>query len=1841
MERLEAKNFITIMVTMLVVVIASVAKAEPPWAPDENTAALYHIDANDPNNSDASGNGGQLTFGPSASLSDDSMFGSAVRMVQRSSTSENRTTVNSDPCDLIPTTSFSIDLWCKFYSGVWWIVRDMYVLTGSSGSSLYFLRYNRSVDEIQFGINPSGAGWATAETSTATFEPQPNRWYYIVCNYDGDNNEISLYIDGWLRGTSSVSGSMDLGTSYIGTVSWANTLSGELDGWVDELRFSTEPRPGYYEDIMMDILKYPIAGSATGIITVYDINGANTPADVNIILYDGNDTAVYAETEDIPNSLPAEFWVSLGSLQSDVNYMVVAGVLGDGGGYFTVETSEEFSLSAKPDWYDPNIGDLGGMVPYPWTDVNVNGTAIGCWNRTYDFNDSFLPVAIISDGNQILKSRMSLVIGSSSGTEVLDDAPNEINISLSETNDVADFDTWFDANLCDVNLIGSVEFDGLMTFELTITPVSSVNNVRIDIPLANDVAMYIMPYADSSYGDKAGTVGPNGISIDEPVSTIWLCNNNIGLFFVIDSTQYWQPGDSNAVDLVRSDGNDILRLNFYNENEGFSSARTYRFHLQAAPVRPFNDEWYSNDCRLMDGINWGDNVTLLDSDDTVSSMSIADAANEPNGMFEIILQNKNDLNDIIAMDYPHVACDEYILDITGDSNATRMFFKCASKAIKLETQWGDVSQQNNCLWEPNEIHKLAFTWGDKLRFYIDGALQGEQDYTGFPVNSPTLDLGSISARYVMTSLRISKAVDTNSLSDTNEMSVNADTLYIDNNDLDLRSDANTLLHQARDHGVKTMLFFEHWCDAQNGGQSKYEPLLRNMVEDCHSLGLGAIFYFGTGISELSEFADIIDECKCVVDQSKRFYTPKGVYTYRISYGSPYQEYLLYHMKRLRDDLGIDGVYLDGSLILWESDNPAFDCGYFDANSNRQATVPVDRIRRFAKRINNLFLQDSNGIIEGHMGVVPPTMGYVTNTYYGEHVGFLTAWNCVMDRIPLDIARCVYNNNNTGVPMRLCMHNAWPGFRSIVPNWYKLGSAWCDIHDIFLPVMLENPVSSEMNDIMLKQTRLADFGADTADWIPYWETESTVTSSPASTFKVSGYENDSGDFVCAIMNNTDSNVVDGWVDLTGSPLEPSYSAKCEQLISGEAVSMTGKKITVTIPAYEHLLVLIDKNYKASAPSPSDGATDVNINADLSWTAGYGADYHDVYFGTSLVDVNTATDPNTLPGRGRQAGTTYDTNTMDGNSTYYWRIDEVDDGNVFTGDIWSFTTENLPVILIDAESFETGCPPTNWTRSTPATPWDADATTAVLFSFDEADINDVNDKSGNDANFIVGDTASSRSAGKFSKALDMVPRTDANQDRTCFHVPDDVNCSDSFCIDFWCQFDDVNKSNYVVSNTNYFLRNNHSTQKIELGMQFPVIGWVQIRTDPCTFTVEADRWYYIVSNYDGDEISLYIDSNLIDTNDAATGSLTHTPYMLGAVGWADELSTELDGAIDELRVSEEPRSAGASVDATTAVLFSFNEADVNDVNDKSGNDANFIVGYTASSRSAGKFSRALDMVPRTDANQDRTCFHVPDDVNCSDSFCIDFWCQFDDVNKSNYVVSSTKYFLRQNHSTQKIELGMNFTGIGWVQIRTDPCTFTVEADRWYYIASNYDGNEISLYIDSNLIDTNDAATGSLTHTPYMLGAVGWADELSTELDGAIDELRVSEEPRTGSYDELWDKKSARAYDQTYSAGFDGSGSGNLMTPDLDCSDANQITIEFYGYDEGADEGEYYLDYFDGNDWDEITRLDNYGEGSWTAYNGTITDSQYFRSNFKVRWRVVNLDTGEHVYADKVTIEKQYKY
>ncbi|MHC4431833.1 MAG: LamG-like jellyroll fold domain-containing protein, partial [Planctomycetota bacterium] len=87
-----------------------------------------------------------------------------------------------------------------------------------------------------------------------------------------------------------------------------------------------------------------------------------------------------------------------------------------------------------------------------------------------------------------------------------------------------------------------------------------------------------------------------------------------------------------------------------------------------------------------------------------------------------------------------------------------------------------------------------------------------------------------------------------------------------------------------------------------------------------------------------------------------------------------------------------------------------------------------------------------------------------------------------------------------------------------------------------------------------------------------------------------------------------------------------------------------------------------------PVPGDGAKFVETDGPtLTWTAGFNAKLHTVYFGSTFEEVDTAT------GGAPVALTTFVVpGPLDPETTYYWRIDEFDPPATHKGPVWSFTT-----------------------------------------------------------------------------------------------------------------------------------------------------------------------------------------------------------------------------------------------------------------------------------------------------------------------------------------------------------------------------------------------------------------------------------------------------------------------------------------------------------------------------------------------------------------------------------------
>jgi len=114
-------------------------------------------------------------------------------------------------------------------------------------------------------------------------------------------------------------------------------------------------------------------------------------------------------------------------------------------------------------------------------------------------------------------------------------------------------------------------------------------------------------------------------------------------------------------------------------------------------------------------------------------------------------------------------------------------------------------------------------------------------------------------------------------------------------------------------------------------------------------------------------------------------------------------------------------------------------------------------------------------------------------------------------------------------------------------------------------------------------------------------------------------------------------------------------------------------------------------KASSANPRSGTTDVKQTTILTWSAGDYASSHEVYFGTDQEAVRNAdTSSPEYKGTRNLDSESYDPGKLEWDTTYYWRVDEVNNANPespWVGGLWSFTTANF-LIVDDFEDYDAG-------------------------------------------------------------------------------------------------------------------------------------------------------------------------------------------------------------------------------------------------------------------------------------------------------------------------------------------------------------------------------------------------------------------------------------------------------------------------------------------------------------------------------------------------------------------------
>jgi hypothetical protein len=310
--------------------------------------------------------------------------------------------------------------------------------------------------------------------------------------------------------------------------------------------------------------------------------------------------------------------------------------------------------------------------------------------------------------------------------------------------------------------------------------------------------------------------------------------------------------------------------------------------------------------------------------------------------------------------------------------------------------------------------------------------------------------------------------------------------------------------------------------------------------------------------------------------------------------------------------------------------------------------------------------------------------------------------------------------------------------------------------------------------------------------------------------------------------------------------------------------------------------ISASRKAGHPQPINGQKSVTTHPTLRWSPGADAVSHDVYFGTGYNDVN---DANTTSAQfmGNQDvnfwdTNNYDSNGLDFNTAYYWRIDEIYPEGTTKGDIWNFTTR---LIITDVNLV-------SW--------WMLDEGAGII-AYDSAGDND-----GNLVNGPTWTTGYIDGGLSFDGVNDYVD------------VPDDPSLrftqNDSFSICGWVNPTSASGNGEILckmqtSGTKnlftYELYWNPANQKFDFGICQSGVHYVVVDTQ--TGSAPAGSWYHVICVYDNRDMKIYLNGELKGSGNFPYETGTNTADKdvgIGARPLGSGVESYFGGTLDDVRI-----------------------------------------------------------------------------------------------------------------------------------------------------------------------------------------------------------------------------------------------------------------------------------------------------------------------------------------------------
>lgn len=251
-------------------------------------------------------------------------------------------------------------------------------------------------------------------------------------------------------------------------------------------------------------------------------------------------------------------------------------------------------------WENNTLG-IDRKVPAPWTPVQRKDNVLSVWGRTVRLAGAGLPRQITTQSEPLLArpATMDLVVDG----HAVDTLATRPFFLPQQHPDRIEARTVVDAGKLKLTVLTSLEFDGLLRFDLTLAPdggTPRIDRLLVKVPFSRSVARYVSRDFEYDYVEmRANRRDLINSTFELTESTampfnhhVWIGSRQVGCEFEAETNLHWSTTDpSKEIELVVDKDAAVLQLNVVTAPRKIDKPVTLSFALLPTPYKPMMTNW--------------------------------------------------------------------------------------------------------------------------------------------------------------------------------------------------------------------------------------------------------------------------------------------------------------------------------------------------------------------------------------------------------------------------------------------------------------------------------------------------------------------------------------------------------------------------------------------------------------------------------------------------------------------------------------------------------------------------------------------------------------------------------------------------------------------------------------------------------------------------------------------------------------------------------------------------------------------------------------------------------------------------------------------------------------------------------------------------------------------------------------------------------------------------------------------------------------------------------------------------------------------------------------------------